>query len=131
MRALVAELVVPYIEGDAAFARFVSCTSRRLVPRPCQHWERRYAPLMQALGAGTACFVVWVRPVHDLFGELAVISLGVVRVRGPCADQLVRQLREAGDRLNERIHPAFVTLEAHCAPRGHACVAIEWRPQQY
>ena len=134
---MVGELVVPYIEGDAAFARFVSCTSRGLVPCPRLHWERRFASLLRALRAGTVWFAVRMNPEHDLFGELrgeAPLSgslFGELSVIGTRVDQLVRQLREAGDRLNAHLHPAYVTLETGGAPGAIGRVGIEWRAQDY
>jgi hypothetical protein len=112
MPPLVAELVAPYIDQDAAFARFVSCTARSLVPHPCHHWERRLAPLIRALAAGTARFAVRMPPLHDFLGAGPPCACPAsVYVAGASPGALVGCLREAGDRLDELLHPAYAALD--------------------
>jgi len=126
MRPLVADLVAPYIDADAAFVRFVSCTARSLVPHPRHHWERRFAPLLRALAAGDARFAVRVRPLHAVFGEPELRPFPPPVVVDPRLPLLVRQLREAEDRLDELFHPAYVTLEIarHRAGEGFVAIAV-------
>lgn len=133
MGPLVAGLVAPYIDRDAAFARFVSCTARSLVPHPRYHWEKRFERLLRALAEGTARFIIRVPPLHDLFceacGESGQPQIPRCLVDGSCVTRLVAQLRDAEDALNELLHPAFVTLETACpavdcpAAMGYVAVA--------
>ena len=116
MPPLVAELVTPYIDQDAAFARFVSCTARSLVPPPRHHWERRLAPQLRALAEGTARFAVRMPPLHDFLGAGPPRACPAsVSVAGASLGGLVKQLREAEDRLDELLHPAYVALDLGCS----------------
>jgi hypothetical protein len=133
MGPLVAGLVAPYIDRDAAFARFVSCTARSLVPHPRYHWEKRFERLLRALAEGTARFAIRMPPLHDLFcearDEYGQHTIQRCLVDGSCVARLVGQLREAEDALDELLHPAFVTLETACpavdcpAAMGYVVVA--------